>query len=251
MYDLEKLQELLKTEEYKVVDDNGKVLPPSNKIYTRISEAMGGNPTAKHVYTIAKNNRNGIYDMILNSFGLLNSSMQYQDNFFNPNTLNVSEKFNLKFTKEDWMLIKPEASEDGQLNNIFQPGWTDIFAKNIWIQLRIPCPWTFKKTKILGQNTMYYKIKANCNECSAKLICILNEEPDKNEDVEFNCTIKNATPGYIHKKRRQLRGQRRTLVTNNLIDTKTNAITYIRNEAKDLINFEDPHIHLYYQRLPL
>src|ERR1700739_415026 len=43
------------------------------------------------------------------------------------------------------------------------------------------------------------------------------------------------------KKRRQLRGHRRVLVANTLVDTKTDAITYVRNEAKDLINFRDPY----------
>lgn len=49
MYDIEKLQQLLTIEEYKVIDDNGKVLPSSNQVYKNIS-AMDGNPSAKRIY---------------------------------------------------------------------------------------------------------------------------------------------------------------------------------------------------------
>jgi len=52
MYDIEKLRKLLTTEEYKVIDDNGKVLPSSNQIYKNVSEAMDGNPSAKHIYIL-------------------------------------------------------------------------------------------------------------------------------------------------------------------------------------------------------
>lgn len=38
-----------------------------------------------------------------------------------------------------------------------------------------------------------------------------------------------------------LRGCRRVLVANTLIDTKTDAISYVRTEAKNLIDFGDPY----------
>ena len=164
MYDIEKLRKLLTTEEYRVVDDNAKVLPPSNQIYKNISEAMDSNPSAKHAYIIVKNNRNGIYDFILASFGLVDPSLQEnQDHSFNPN-ISASknmDKFDLKFTKEDWMIIKPQEDdkkiyEDGRLYVTFQPEWWDIFARNIWMQFRIPCPWTFKNSKISQKNKTTY-----------------------------------------------------------------------------------------------
>lgn len=43
----------------------------------------------------------------------------------------------------------------------------------------------------------------------------------------------------IFKNRRQLRGHPKILVANNLIDSKTHAILYIRTKAKNLINFGD------------
>jgi len=40
MYDIEKLKKILTTHEYRIIDDNGKILPPSNPIYQRISKDM-------------------------------------------------------------------------------------------------------------------------------------------------------------------------------------------------------------------
>jgi len=63
MYDKKLLAELLARTEYKTVDDNGKILPPSNAIYNNMSLAMlqsGSRMTAKHVYTTLKNNRKSI-----------------------------------------------------------------------------------------------------------------------------------------------------------------------------------------------
>lgn len=187
---------------------------------------MGGNPSSKHTYIIVKNNRNRIYDLILTSFGLLNSTIQQnQDYSFDPNisaSKNI-EKLNLKLTKEEWKTIKPQDSiyEDGRLYITFQPGWSDIFARNIWMQFRIPCAWTFKNSKISRkEDKTYCRIKATCEECSAKLICTLAEKLAKKEDIIFNCVIKNAIPVYVHKKRRQLRGRRRALLANTLMTLK-------------------------------
>lgn len=246
MYDIEKLRKVLLSEEYRVIDDNGKVLPPSNSIYKRISEVMGGNPSAKHTYIIVKNNRNDMYDLVSTFFGLSNRSIEPYDCSFEPNISmsKVMDKFDLTFSKKDWKAIKlhDKMYEDGRIYIIFQSGWSDIFANNIWKQFHIPCPWTFKNVKASRQkSTTYCRVRAKCTECNAKLICTLRDKPDNERNIIFKCIVKSAVPDYIHKKRRQLRGGRRVAVANKLIDTKTDAISYIRTEAKDLINFRDPY----------
>lgn len=250
MYDIEKLRKLLITDGYRIIDDNGKILLPSNPIYKRISEDMDGNPSAKHIYVIAKNNRNGIRDFILAFYGFLSTSMtSHQSDSFEPNVSasKYSNKFELKLSRKDWKAIRPRSIlyEDNRTYITLRPGWTDILAKNIWMQFRIPCPWTFKTARGSQQKQIYYcRITAKCTECWAKLICTLANEPEKNdENVIFKCTIKNFVPGYIHEKRRQLRGHTRELVANTLVDTKTDAITYsyVRSQAKKLINFEDSY----------
>jgi len=95
-----------------------------------------------------------------------------------------------------------------------QSGWTDILAKNIWMQFRISCLWVFKTAKSSQQKLYYCRITAKCSECCAKLICILADEPGQNyeDDIIFKCIIKNPVLDYVHVKRRQLRGHTRVLM---------------------------------------
>jgi len=244
MYDVDKLKKILINRGYKIIDNRGKILPPSNPIYGYISKNMDGKLSAKHIYVIAKNNRNGIHDYILNYYGLNSTESQNDLNSFQPNMTmsKYFDKFYLKLSKRDWKAIRPRyiTYKDDRTYITLQSGWTDILAKNIWIQFRIPCSWVFKTAKSSRQKLYYCRITAKCSECCAKLICTLVDEPGQNEDdIVFECIIKNPVPDYVHIKRKQLRGH--TRVTNTLMDTKTDAMTYIQNQTKDLINFGDSY----------
>jgi len=76
MYDIENLRALLISEEYRTINETGQCFPPSHDVYKRISIAMDGNPSSKHVYTIVKNNRNGLYEAIVNAFKIKNTSIE-------------------------------------------------------------------------------------------------------------------------------------------------------------------------------
>lgn len=83
MYDVDKLLTILTNPTYRVIDENGKVFPPSNEMYTLIEMAMDHNP--KHIYTIVKNNRQGIYDRLLHAFSItLPTDETVIDESFNP-----------------------------------------------------------------------------------------------------------------------------------------------------------------------
>jgi len=60
-------------------------------------------------------------------------------------------------------------------------------------------------------------------------------------DILSEIIIKNFRADFIHKGRRQLKGKLRLDITGNLVDTKTDAITYVRKEAQKLIQFGDPY----------
>jgi len=126
--------------------------------------------------------------------------------------------------------------EDDRNYLTLQSGWTDLLTKKIWIQYRISCPWTFKNIKETA--IAYIRIKAQCPECNAKIYYTLVEKP-KSRDIIFKCAIKNADFKDIHNKRRQFRGRRYVQVANIIIDNKIDAITYVRNKSKKIINFGD------------
>lgn len=98
MYDKEKLLNVITNDEYRTVDDDGKIFPPSHKVYGMISEALingGSLISPKHVYTILKNDRSGMYSAVLKAFGG-NKKGIYDDSkdstFFNvSNSTSTSE----------------------------------------------------------------------------------------------------------------------------------------------------------------
>lgn len=70
MYDKEKLHNVITNDEYKTVDE-GKIFPHFHDLYRMISETLvnsGSYITPKHVYTILKNNKSGMYSIALKTF---------------------------------------------------------------------------------------------------------------------------------------------------------------------------------------
>jgi len=136
MYDIEKLLTILTNPIYRVIDENGNVFPLSNEIYGLIERAMDGNPKAKHVYTILKNNGNGIQDSILRAFSITTNETA-MDESFNQNissTTTIVDKFNVIISPVEKLSVKPQETvyNDGKKYNILKTGWTDLFAIKIW-----------------------------------------------------------------------------------------------------------------------
>lgn len=52
MYNKEKLREILTNDEYRTIDNEGKVYPPSHAVYGLISEALASTAyiSPKHIY---------------------------------------------------------------------------------------------------------------------------------------------------------------------------------------------------------
>lgn len=72
-YNKEKLRNIITNENYKTINDDGTIFPPSNAVYCLISEALKNNGlhiNPKHIYTILKNDRNGMYSAVLKAFGI-------------------------------------------------------------------------------------------------------------------------------------------------------------------------------------
>lgn len=208
MYDKNKLLDILIKSEYKTVDNDGKIFTPSHDVYAKISETLqnsGSHITAKHIYTILKNDRNGIYTAVLKAFGINKKttiqSNESKDSTFNITALNDTSTtesanvFNLIISEETWTQIKPaqqiHACNKRKYMSLQRGTWTHIFADKIWQQTKIPCAFSFKPAKVyLSNDTKYYvHFKAMCTECSAHLVGILYKKPKKGNDAIFECTI--------------------------------------------------------------
>lgn len=257
MYDKGKLRDVLTNEKYKTIDNEGKVLPPSDPIYALISETLVTNESkyisSKHIYTILKNDRNGMYSAVLKAFSIkrddTNDSKDSSYNITDLSDINCSDttpkKFKLIITEEKWMGIKPIRQKYGQKGRRYMtlpPGkWTHIFAEKIWQQVKLPCAFTFKRAKIFVNNDAkcYAKFKGKCKECDAQLTGILFSKPTKASDAVFNCTLIGFSTEIIHKKKRQLKFSQRKKIASELVDANKDANVWRNEEANRLMEFGD------------
>lgn len=121
-----------------------------------------------------------------------------------------------------------------------QRGWTDIIAKKVWQQQKFSCTISFKKHDVhLSSSARYYvSIHAICKECSALILGKIMRRPCDDVDVKIHFTAFNVEEEkHSYEKKRQLKGQRRKIVTKTLIEKKMDAITFRREEAKRLKDF--------------
>lgn len=71
VYDKDILREILSHKDFRTVDSDGRVLPPSHPVFLAVADAMaerGSHITKKHVHTIVNNNRSNIRDTVLKIF---------------------------------------------------------------------------------------------------------------------------------------------------------------------------------------
>lgn len=106
MYDKEKLLQTLGRAEYRTIDENGGVLLPSHNVYKEISDQMnslGSVISAKHVYTVLKENRNGMKDYVKRTFNInqnveINESLEDDNLSDRSNTKNMTSTENITFS---------------------------------------------------------------------------------------------------------------------------------------------------------
>jgi len=192
MYDKEKLYNILTNDKYKTVNDDCKIFPPSYNVYCLISEALqnnGSHITPKHIYTILKNDRSGMYTAELKAFCIDKKSIfdKSNDSSFNVTGLNntlsstseTMKRFQLVISEEKWAQIKPTRQTYGRNRQKYmslQPGkWTHVFADKIWQQTKLPCAFSFKRANVFTNRDAkcYAKFKGTCNDCGAQLVGIL------------------------------------------------------------------------------
>lgn len=127
MYDKEKLRDILTNELYRTVGDDGKIFPPSHDVYNSISETLknsGSHITPKHIYTILKGDRNGMYNAVLKAFDIDKKAFYKDDskdsNFnasidlSNISTSESVKNFKLLISEEKWLQIKPTCKTYGR-----------------------------------------------------------------------------------------------------------------------------------------
>lgn len=252
MYDKIKLLEILLQRDFCTIDDSGKPFPPSYEIYSIIAEEMkkfNCTVTPKHIYVIINQNRGGYKDKILKAFDIKIDDVSYNisscsiETRKNDSIISVSKEFDIILSSEQWKGIIPIRKLYGRrFKYVLQSGWTDVIAEKLWQQQKFSCTISFKKHEVsLSSSAKYYiHIHDICKECNALILGKIMSKPCENVDVKIHFTAFDVEEeNHSYEKKRQLRGKRRKIVSNILIDKTMDAITFCRLEAKRLKDFGD------------
>lgn len=74
--------------------------------------------------------------------------------------------------------------------------------------MQLPCPLIFKHCKI-SETGIFLTVSGRCPECDAIFKgCVINK-PLTQSDVMMECVIENFDDSITHKRKRQLKGERR------------------------------------------
>ena len=243
MYDIEALKNLLLSKDYCTITDDGSVRKPSDPVYLDISNAMialGSSMSAKHVYQTVKANRNHFLEIIMEKFTphlVQQSQIIIQDqndcnesdgskgsiSDFHPSSSSDNFKeFQIVVSAKNWNLVKPNKKVVGQKMTLRKNKWTDVMADLIYGQTKITCAFSFKKSVIAESSSAkyYVEVQGKCKECGARLKGNVFKKPQENADVIFHFLLTGYRYQFSHSKRRNLRGERRECVANQLISQR-------------------------------
>lgn len=236
-----------------ITNDRGLIKSPSDKIWKEISNTFGiGNISPKYLYTICKMNRGNI----LSKLNILQSTeTTYLNNDPVPCEIDsesdacVTDKslnFNITLSSEEWKQIHPitrtyHCGDRTQRNyQVFSNSeWTNIFAVHFWEQTKLSCPINFKRHHIFPETlSCFLKISGYCNECSSALEITADKEPlEENTRIVLQCVLKGNFDTCSSKKKRQLKGKRRSDVVSKILTERLNPSSFRQMEARKLMTF--------------
>lgn len=148
MYDKELLRKLAGLKEFKTIDKNGKLFTSSNDVYNKISNAIaesGSRMTVKHIYTTLTENRNGVFDFVIETF-LTNATeirnTKHMSNISEENSLNsltsenslIDNEFTVVISAQKWYEIQLDKKDKNTSLTLKINVWTDVIADAIYEQ---------------------------------------------------------------------------------------------------------------------
>ncbi|KAI4476184.1 hypothetical protein M0804_013803 [Polistes exclamans] len=224
---------------FEICLDNGKIKPRSDSVWTDICE-IWKMPSGKYLktpialYFDMTQNRNNIFDRYLKERGLNFPNTDEDKDIFYPESDESSESveteekhisFNITFTKEEWLKIKP--IEKIKYNNTkyyaSKKGWTTIVSNLIYVTQKLPCAFKFSRQSVIYLNNennidkYILKIEGSCTEkvCHADIVgeCIFNFNDDENVSMLIHTANTFKIP---HFKKRHITGEQRHQFANEL-----------------------------------
>ena len=137
-----------------------------------------------------------------------------------------SKTFKLVISRDCWKTLLTKKVYKNKTYAILKKGkWTNVFAQKIYEQTKIQCAFSFQRAKICKSNEAknYVTFKADCKESGGFLVRKFPLIPGKYSDAIFDFNLKNAPSNFRHEKRSHLRGNLRSQVACELLDSKKTA----------------------------
>lgn len=240
---INELKELLKSLQYEILTDSGKVLPPTNEIFKTLSSAMSDSmrKKPKTIYTILLENRYNALNEVLqaknitlqnNNSALLNDSLN--------STLDTVLEFAVGLTKV-WPDMEPETVNyefqsrgRRELQKLKRHSWTDALYEAIVAKTQIPCELNFKYNEI-SESGLYLKVPGDCPDCGAEFRGIIANAPTEGKPIIIECYIRGFDRSVKHTTKRQLKGRRRQKVATEVIESNMLPCVWRRKKADEVI----------------
>ena len=108
----EELRKLLLNPQFRsILDEHGKPVSPSSKIYADISNMLNNKMTSKYVYTFVQSNRYNLLDELVTFHNIEKQvdvfSLADEKSFSSSNSINTLN-FLVKIPWDTWRTLKPE-----------------------------------------------------------------------------------------------------------------------------------------------
>lgn len=140
--------------------------------------------------------------------------------------------------KIEWAALKCRFEEYKEREyKILFIGWADAPYDILWAHLKLPDPDPFTSAKI-NQNPgeTFLSVTGSCSQCGSKIHIYCLREPTV-DGATLHVSTFDPREG-AHKKKRNVRGERRLRIGKELQGSSTYA--WRREEAKRLMDFDDP-----------
>lgn len=252
MYNKEILLQILTNSSFRTIDSSGKVLPPRDAVYVKISDEMkskGSDITPKHVYTILNENRGIFLSEVLRVYNIDDNKRQNarQGKLTNVSHTDcesqaeqkISSSYKIIVSAEKWKAMKPESLIYGDKRYVVlkKRVWSHIIAEIIYSQTDIPCAITFKSGRVYKRLSAqcYVHVKGHCNECGAVIDGKMFSKPVAHKDCVFEFLVTDFDIKIIHKRKRPLTGYLRQKIAAHLVDANKPASVWQTEQAKLLM----------------
>jgi len=253
---------VLPTDIIKAIEDNKNLFQngipiPSDSSWTKIANTLNNILTPKHLYTIVKNNKYNVQQVLAKEPELPIENILSEES---ENDSIESEEimiFNIVLSVEEWKEIGPKIKkyncQDKKFSKVNQKSyyvlepyqWTNVIHKHFRAQCGMPCAISYKRANVHPGGNIYLKIVGSCSSCNSRFTGEIENEPEENALIIISCKYQGMYKECRGKNKRRLIGRKRDELKNKLIKENMSASYIQRMEAKGMMHFgekEPSHI---------